>query len=127
MFVHLWIKKEGNKVAVLSTGTIGNTIFTLDGNFTHAHFPFIKPLDTKNLEQILKTHSTIITYEEGMIKGGFGQQIMHYAQKNNFQGRIIIKGYPDHFIEHGAVHDLNKKIGFNKNQIHTFIKSFLIN
>lgn len=46
------IKKEGKAVAVLSTGTIGNDIISLDASFTHIHFPFIKPLDYNMLQDV---------------------------------------------------------------------------
>ncbi len=120
-----FIKKEGNRVAVLSTGTIGNHVASLDASFTHVHFPFIKPLDYKTLDKIFQTHQTIITYEEGVINGGFGQQILHYAQKRSYQGKIFIQGYPDVFIEHGTTEELKAQIGLSEKQIHRFILSKL--
>ncbi len=114
-------KKQGQGVAVLSTGTIGNSITSLNASFTHVHFPFIKPLDYETLDIIFQNHSLIITYEEGVISGGFGQQIISYAYKVGYKGQIITQGYPDQFIEHGTTEELKKQINFTENQIHNFI------
>ncbi|MFV0530744.1 MAG: 1-deoxy-D-xylulose-5-phosphate synthase [Flavobacteriales bacterium] len=119
------IKKKGSQVAVLSTGTIGNSIASLNASFTHIHFPFIKPLDYKVLDEILQTHQTVITYEESVIKGGFGQQVLHYAQKKSYTGRILVQGYPDIFIEHGTIEELKEQIGLSEKQIHAFILDIL--
>ncbi len=119
------IKKEGNRVAALSTGTIGNYVASLNASFTHVHFPFIKPMDYKTLDKVFQTHQTIITYEEGVINGGFGQQILYYAQKKSYMGQIFIQGYPDVFIEHGIIEELKAQIGLSEKQIHRFILSKL--
>lgn len=115
------IKKQGKHVAILSTGTIGNIITSLEADFTHVHFPFIKPLDYKILDAIFENHTIIITYEEGVISGGFGQQIASYAWKKRYQGEMITQGYPDEFIEHGTTEELKQQIHLTKNQIHDFI------
>ncbi len=117
--------KEGKDVAILSTGTIGNKIKSFEGNITHVHFPYIKPLDKNRVKEILHNNTIIITYEEGMINGGFGQQILAFANEVNYKGTIFIKGYPDEFIEHGTVEELNYLIGFTEKQIHSFIFSKL--
>ncbi|MDN8771520.1 transketolase C-terminal domain-containing protein, partial [Staphylococcus aureus] len=70
--------REGSEIAVLSTGTIGNNIIKaldkISGSeqFSHYHFGFIKPLDVEALHEIMKSHSSIITIEDGVITGGFG-------------------------------------------------------
>ncbi|MFV0236934.1 MAG: transketolase C-terminal domain-containing protein, partial [Flavobacteriales bacterium] len=115
------VKKEGEKVAVLSTGTIGNAINSLKGSFTHVHFPFVKPLDYKMLKKVFQNYQVIITYEEGVVKGGFGHQVMHYAQRELYKGSLFIQGYPDTFIEHGRTEELKEQIGFSKKQIQAFI------
>ncbi len=114
-------KKKGENICVLSTGTIGNTITSLKESFTHIHFPFIKPLDYKMLDKVFKQYKVIITYETGMINGGFGQQILYYAKQKNYTGKIFIKGYSDQFIKHGTVDELNRLAGLSPQQIREFI------
>ena len=101
--------QKGSKVAVVSTGTIGTNVtkaFAQLENktlFSHYHFPFIKPLDSANISQIIDAHEIIITLEEGVLKGGFGQQINTIVASQNKKLAIINLGIPDTFIEHGTV------------------------
>ncbi|MGY5355491.1 1-deoxy-D-xylulose-5-phosphate synthase [Wenyingzhuangia sp. IMCC45467] len=108
------ILKEGNKTAILSIGTIGNIInFAMNklnqeekDKVGHYNMQFIKPLDNQLLHHIFSKYSNIITYEDGVISGGFGSAILEFAAKHEYQSRIVIKGIPDYFIEHGKTQEL---------------------
>lgn len=106
--------KKGTKTAVLSTGAIGNNVIAAlnecDNAETIAHydFSFIKPLDNNLLHEIFNNFKTIITIEDGAIKGGFGSAILEFAAENNFNNTIKILGVPDTFIEHGTVLQLQQ-------------------
>ncbi|WP_396163540.1 1-deoxy-D-xylulose-5-phosphate synthase [Flavobacterium sp.] len=101
--------QKGTKIAVVSTGTIGTNatkaIAQLENKtlFSHYHFPFIKPLDSASIPQIIDAYEIIITLEEGVLKGGFGQQINTIVASQNKKITIINLGIPDTFIEHGTV------------------------
>lgn len=101
--------KPGTKMAVLSTGAIGNNVITALnelGNpetIAHYEFPFIKPLDETLLDNILASFDRIITIEDGAKTGGFGSAILEYAAKKNYTKKIENLGIPDIFIEHGTV------------------------
>ncbi len=106
--------KSGTKIAFLSTGFIGNNVtLALENlkNFetvAHYDFGFVKPLDEKLLHEIFNTFETIITIEDGTIKGGFGSAIIEFASENNYKNTIKILGIPDQFIEQGTVDELQK-------------------
>jgi 1-deoxy-D-xylulose-5-phosphate synthase len=106
--------QEGTKVAVLSTGTIGNNVTKalkeVDNSelFSHYHFPFIKPLDIAALKSIINSHQHIITIEDGVITGGFGEQINSIIASKNLHKPIVNLGIPDAFIEHGTVFELQQ-------------------
>jgi 1-deoxy-D-xylulose-5-phosphate synthase len=106
--------KEGSKVAVLSNGTIGNNITLalakMQNSETIAHydFAFVKPLDEKLLHQIFKKFKTIITIEDGVIKGGFGTAILEFSAENNYNSAVKTLGIPDVFIEQGTVEELQQ-------------------
>ena len=101
--------QKGSKVAVVSTGAIGTNVtkaFAQLENkalFSHYHFPFIKPLDSACIDQIIDTHEVIITLEDGVIKGGFGAQINSIVALQNKKVSLINLGIPDVFIEQGTV------------------------
>lgn len=106
--------KNGTKTAVLSTGFIGNNVSLALENLNqpetiaHYDFGFVKPLDEKLLHEIFNSFETIITIEDGTIKGGFGSAIVEFASENNYAKPVKILGIPDHFIEHGTVEELQK-------------------
>jgi 1-deoxy-D-xylulose-5-phosphate synthase len=101
--------KKGTKIAVLSTGTIGNNVtkalasIEKEALFSHHHFPFIKPLDVETINDIIQSHEVLITIEDGAIKGGFGAQINSIIATRNYTISILNLGIPDTFIEHGTV------------------------
>jgi 1-deoxy-D-xylulose-5-phosphate synthase len=76
---------------------------------------FLKPLDTKLLHEILKTHQTIITIEDGVINGGFGSAVADFAVsvEASLQHKIIKLGIPDKFVEHGCTSQLQKECGYD--------------
>ena len=106
--------KEGSKVAVLSNGTIGNNVSLAIAKMKHpetiAHydFSFVKPLDEKALNTIFTEFTTIVTLEDGTVKGGFGSAILEFASENNYTSKITVLGIPDEFIEHGTVAELQQ-------------------
>jgi len=106
--------KSGTKIAVLSTGSIGNNVIEAlnecsnSEDIAHYDFPFIKPLDNNVLHSIFASFERIITIEEATINGGFGSAVLEFAATNNYKNDIQILGIPDVFIEHGTVNQLQQ-------------------
>jgi len=106
--------KEGSKVAILSTGTIGNNVIKAlsqiknNGLFSHYDFGFVKPLDEAMLHVIFGNYETIITVEDGVITGGFGSSIAAFAATHHYTAEIKMLGVPDEFIEHGTITQLQQ-------------------
>ncbi len=106
--------KSGTKIAVLSIGFIGNNVdLALDkvsnsDEIAHYDFGFVKPLDEKLLHEIFSSFETIITIEDGAIKGGFGSAVIEFASENSYKNSIKTLGIPDNFIEHGTVDELQQ-------------------
>jgi 1-deoxy-D-xylulose-5-phosphate synthase len=121
--------KEGTKIAILSTGFIGqNVIKALQKvenqlEYSHYHFGYVFPLDEKSLKEILEKYNTIFTIEDGTIKGGFGGSIVEFAVQNNFKNSIKTLGIPHEFIEHGSMEDLQK---YCKIDVESLIQIFQI-
>jgi 1-deoxy-D-xylulose-5-phosphate synthase len=118
--------KEGKNIAILSIGTIAKNVEEalelIDKNFdklsssslfSHFDMRFAKPLDVQLLHQIFEEHQTIITIEDGTVKGGFGTAILEFASKNNYPNEIKTLGIPDEFIAHGSVVELYNKVGLD--------------
>ncbi|MCO6174471.1 1-deoxy-D-xylulose-5-phosphate synthase [Flavobacterium sp. NRK F10] len=106
--------RKGNKIAILSTGTIGTDASQAIDQCVNPedvalyHFPFVKPLDERLLKEIFENYTSIITIEDGTIIGGFGSLIDQWSRKNHLKNNIYNLGVPDAFIEHGKVSELRK-------------------
>ncbi|SHI33356.1 1-deoxy-D-xylulose-5-phosphate synthase [Flavobacterium terrae] len=119
--------KEGSKVAVISTGTIGNNVIEAiklvsdNSKLAHYHFPFVKPLDIGLLIEIGGKFDVVITVEEGVINGGFGSLVASFFNENEFKIKIKKLGILDEFIEQGSVAELQKNSGLD---IQSLLKIF---
>ncbi|MFL9830309.1 1-deoxy-D-xylulose-5-phosphate synthase [Flavobacterium sp. ST-87] len=106
--------KNGSKVAVLSSGTIGNNVkmalneIENPEKIAHFDFAFVKPLDEKLLHEIFQKFKFIITIEDGTVIGGFGSGILEFAAQNNYRSNIKTLGIPDEFIGQGTVNQLQQ-------------------
>jgi 1-deoxy-D-xylulose-5-phosphate synthase len=115
--------KKGNKIAVLSIGTIAKNISEafdlIDDSLELSHFDmrFVKPLDEKLLHAIFKNHKAIFTVEDGTIKGGFGSAILEFAAENGYSHKIKLVGIPDNFVAHGSVSKLQHAVGLDANSL----------
>lgn len=107
--------KAGDKLAVLSLGTIAENVFEAILNLKVSHYDmrFVKPLDEKLLHTIFKKYQTIFTVEDNSVNGGFGSAILEFAAANNYKNTIKVLGIPDSFIEHGSVTELQNSIGLD--------------
>lgn len=106
--------REGEKFAVISTGTIGNNVVEALENtsnadsFSHYHLPWVKPMDEILLHSIFKQYSQVITVEDGTAIGGFGSGVAEFSMQNNYVNPVRILGIPDVFVQHGTVAELQQ-------------------
>ena len=127
---------EGEKVAVLTIGHIGNEaakaverLETEGATVGHYDMRFVKPLDTGLLDAVAARYSAVVTVEDGCLQGGFGSAVIeHYEQRRNegqkvpFVARL---GLPDEFVTHGSVPQLRSDCHIDAESIYATIKSLL--
>ncbi len=118
------VLEEGRDIAVLATGKyvqralqIRKRLKSKGYNLTVVNARFIKPMDTKVLEDILKTHEYIVTMEDGVLNGGFGSSVVEYVVDNNHKNVIKRFGVPDRFVEHGKINQLEESLGLSVEKI----------
>ena len=122
--------KKGSKVAVLSNGTIGNNVtlalakMQKPETIAHYDFAFVKPLDANTLHTIFANFDSIITIEDGVIKGGFGSAILEFCAENNYTSNIKALGIPDEFIEHGTVAELQHYCKIDVNSLESILSAY---
>lgn len=124
--------KDGEDVAVLSLGPIGNevtkAIFLLEAeNISVAHYDmiYLKPLDEALLHEVGKKFRKVITVENGVINGGFGSAVLEFMADNGYTPQIRRIGIPDRFIEHGTIPELYRLCGMDAEGISAQIKDIL--
>ncbi len=74
---------------------------------------FVKPLDTGALTEIAGEYDTIVTFEENVKTGGFGEQVGAFLEEKGYKGKFVNLSLPDEFIEHGDTEYLMKKAGLS--------------
>lgn len=78
---------------------------------------FVKPIDKEMLDKLIDEDKTIITLEDNVILGGFGNLVLNYVRNTNSNIKIINLGFKDEFIPHGKVDDLFKIYGLDEKSI----------
>lgn len=113
------IKKEKD-ILLLAVGDMVETALEVyDGlkdmgrKATVVNMRFVKPFDKELVLSLCKKHKTIVTLEDGVQTGGFGQQVKALLFENKCQKECISICLPDRFIEHGSPEELKEKYGLN--------------
>jgi len=78
---------------------------------------FVKPIDEETIDLIAKDHKLIVTMEENVISGGFGEKVNDYVVRNRLDICVTTIGLPDDYIEHGNVDILKKEVGIDADSI----------
>ena len=79
---------------------------------------FLKPIDEKYILKSIKETKNVITIEDNIIKGGLGSTISEIITKNNLNDvKLKCFGYPDEFIKHGSVDEIEKIYGLDVQSI----------
>ena len=86
---------------------------------------FVKPIDTEILNEAVKDHSLIVTMEENVASGGFGEKVREYLDESGYQGSLLTISIPDEYVEHGNVDILREEVGIDAYSIQRRIEEVL--
>ena len=115
------LRKGTGQTAVLTIGPIGNVAAEAirESGLDVAHYDmrFLKPLDESILEEVGKRYQRIVTIEDGVREGGLGSAVLEWMADHGYKPDIKRLGLPDHFVEHGAVGELHRIVGLDKESI----------
>ncbi|RZS95574.1 1-deoxy-D-xylulose-5-phosphate synthase [Cecembia calidifontis] len=125
------IVKEGEEVAILTIGHIGNYAVTAceqlakEGlNPAHYDMRFVKPLDEELLHEVFGKYKKVITVEDGCLMGGFGSAVLEWMVDHGYQAQVKRLGIPDAIIEHGEQIELHRECGFDPEGIANAVRAF---
>ncbi|MCH6201951.1 1-deoxy-D-xylulose-5-phosphate synthase [Aquiflexum sp. LQ15W] len=123
------IIKEGEDVAILTIGHIGNYAVTAcemleKEGFNPAHYDmrFVKPLDEALLHEVFGKFKKVVTVEDGCLMGGFGSAVLEWMVDNGYQAQVKRLGIPDRIVEHGEQIELHRECGFDPEGIANAVK-----
>ena len=72
---------------------------------------FLKPIDKETIKQSIQKTKRVITIEDGTIINGLGTAVQEIIKEEEQEIRVKNYAYPDKFIEHGTVEELEKIYG----------------
>lgn len=109
------IRREGEKVAILSFGTLlGAALEAGEAlNATVANMRFVKPLDCELVKQLAASHDLLVTVEENAVMGGAGSAVLECLAACGVSIPVVQLGLPDHYVEHGEQKALLAECGLD--------------
>ncbi|MCH7472589.1 1-deoxy-D-xylulose-5-phosphate synthase [bacterium] len=118
------VLREGGDVAILAVGhqvmEANNAAQTLAAEGTECtvvNCRFVKPMDEKLLRSIARKHGRIVTAEENVLKGGFGEGVLSWLAEHGFAPRVERIGACDQFIPHGGQAPLRARYNLDERAI----------
>lgn len=116
---------EGSRVALLAAGSMVKMAeevqkqlkerMDMDAALVNARF--VKPIDEELLRSFADTYELVVTLEENVKDGGFGERVLAFAEEEDLPFGVEIIALPDRFIPHGSVSYQMKQVGFTPEDI----------
>ena len=78
---------------------------------------FVKPIDEEAVREAVKEHKLIVTLEENVLSGGFGERVRAFVDELDVPCSVLNIGIPDEYVEHGNVDLLKQEIGMDADSI----------
>lgn len=126
-----WIYRE-EEIALLAVGSMVKTaekvrdLLKEQGHSASLiNARFIKPIDEGAVLEACDSHRLIVTMEENVACGGFGEKVLFCMKKDNKDNGYLNISLPDAYIEHGNVELLKKEVGMDAESITERILAFL--
>lgn len=118
---------EENQIALLAVGSMVKTACQVRENLknqgygcTLVNVRFVKPLDTELLDRLTASHRLLVTMEENVLSGGFGEHAAHYLQTERgpeHLPKILNIAIKDVYVEHGNVELLRQELGIDADSV----------
>jgi 1-deoxy-D-xylulose-5-phosphate synthase len=77
----------------------------------------VKPIDEEAVREACRDHRLIVTMEENVLSGGFGEKVREYVDCLDVQTKVLTITIPDEYVEHGNVELLKLEIGIDADSI----------
>ena len=74
---------------------------------------FVKPIDEDNIKELTKEHKLLVTMEENVASGGYGEKVRAFVDEQELDAEVLTVAIPDEYVEHGNVDILKKEVGID--------------
>ena len=127
------VLREGERVALIAVGNMVEVagkaydkLLEKDHKITLVNARFVKPLDEELLKELAAKHSAVITLEEHVYQGGYGQAVSAFYMQNDITD-VKVKSLTvgDGFVEHGTVEELRKMLGIDADSVSEVVERYL--
>ena len=118
-----WIYREC-EIALFAVGSMVKTAETVRDRLKERGYQvslinarFVKPIDEEAVLEACENHQLIVTMEENVACGGYGEKVLFCMNEQGRQNRYLNISIPDAYVEHGNVELLKKEIGIDADSI----------
>jgi len=109
--------RKGSTVAIMALGSMVKTavdvvkLLEAEGiTATLINARFAMPFDKEAIKELPAEHSLLVTMEENVQSGGFGEHVTEYVKTNGIALEVLTVALPDCYVEHGNVEVLKKEL-----------------
>ena len=109
--------RKGSTVAIMALGSMVKTavdvvkLLEAEGiTATLINARFAMPFDKEAIKKLPAEHSLLVTMEENVQSGGFGEHVTEYVKTNGIALEVLTVALPDCYVEHGNVEVLKKEL-----------------
>lgn len=121
---------EEKDIALFAVGSMVKTALEVRKQLKEAGYScslinarFVKPIDEEAVNKACLEHKLLVTMEENVASGGFGEKVRSYVDTIHTKTKVICVALPDEYVEHGNVELLKKEVGIDADTIVKKIKT----
>ena len=86
-------------------------------NITVVNERFVKPVDIDMIKRLSESHRLIVTMEENVLSGGFGETVCQYVFDRGLDVDVLNIALPDDYVEHDNVDILRQESGVDRDSV----------
>jgi 1-deoxy-D-xylulose-5-phosphate synthase len=118
------ILSGGSDIVLLAIGSMVETAWEVREKLreqeiepTVVNARFASPIDVEAVRVLAKTHKLVVTMEENVLSGGFGEHVAAIIAEEKLDVEILRIAIPDRFVEHGCVPKLKEELRIDANSV----------
>ena len=118
------VLEQGEKIALLAVGNMVKTAVQVREllqeqgyQVTLVNMRFVKPFDMALVRELSGSHELLVTMEENVRNGGFGEQVASFVMEEGLSARVQIIALPNRFVHQGSVSSQMKETGIDADSV----------